>query len=423
MLAASLLSIALAPAPNGTLTVDAGRGPVTVHLPAGYDPTVPAPLIVMLHGFGGSGPQVDAYFDLRSLQDAFGFLTCAPSGSVNGVGARFWNATDACCDFGNTNIDDSGYLRSLIEAIESAAAVDPRRIHVVGHSNGGFMTHRMACDHPDKIASIMSLAGATFADPLDCIGSGPVHVLQVHGTADNTILYNGGVLLGVPYPGAVATVQQWAMRNGCSLNNTVQMQALDLDSGILGSESSITRFDGPCDQGGSSELWTIPGGAHSPALTSEFRAEVVRFLLEHPKPGVDFSRYCTPASTNSSGAPARMDASGSDAVVDNALTLVAEDLPTNTFGYFLTSRTQGLSVPPGSQGTICLGGSIGRFSAFVQSSGGAGTFSLTIDLTSVPGNPPAAAVPGDTWNFQAWFRDANPMNTSNLTDGIEVTIH
>ncbi|MEM8709961.1 MAG: alpha/beta fold hydrolase, partial [Planctomycetota bacterium] len=177
---------------SGGLTVDAGRGPITVSLPANYDPASPAPLVVLLHGFGASGPVQEAYMQFTPIQDDYGYVFCAPSGTVNGAGQRFWNATNACCDFQNSNVDDVGYLVDLIEAIEAAVSIDPRSIHLVGHSNGGFMSYRMACERSDKIASIASLAGATFSDPADCVGSGPVHILQIHGTNDATIAYGGG---------------------------------------------------------------------------------------------------------------------------------------------------------------------------------------------------------------------------------------
>ena len=77
-----------------------------------------------------------------------GFILCIPNGTQNFLGATFWNATDACCNFTLKGVDDSGFLRSVIETIISEYAVDLGSIHVLGHSNGGFMSHRMGCDQP-----------------------------------------------------------------------------------------------------------------------------------------------------------------------------------------------------------------------------------------------------------------------------------
>ncbi|MEE8467530.1 MAG: choice-of-anchor B family protein [Planctomycetota bacterium] len=131
--------------------------------------------------------------------------------------------------------------------------------------------------------------------------------------------------------------------------------------------------------------------------------------------------YCAPSEANSSGTGARIVAQGSDVAVQNDLTLVAYNLPVSKSGYFLVSATQAfIPLPPGSQGTLCLGGQIGRYAKQVQSSGPGGSFSLAIDLGALPVKPPHAVQPGETWNFQAWFRDTHPGQTSNFTDGVSI---
>ncbi len=126
--------------------------------------------------------------------------------------------------------------------------------------------------------------------------------------------------------------------------------------------------------------------------------------------------YC-PAFPNSTGGLAWICAEGSTAVSDNDLTLAATGMPPGEFGYFLTSRTQGFFMPPGSDGFICLGGDIGRYNGNV---GQGPSFSLQIDLTSMPVNPPVPVQPGQTYGFQAWYRDVG--NTNNFTDAVSVTL-
>ena len=102
--------------------------------------------------------------------------------------------------------------------------------------------------------------------------------------------------------------------------------------------------------------------------------------------------------------------------------LRAAALPTDQFGYFLTSQTQGfVANPGGSQGNLCVLGNIGRFLEQVQSSGPAGSFTIQVDLTNMPTSPPQSVMAGETWNFQAWYRDVNPVTTSNFTDAVSVT--
>ena len=132
------------------------------------------------------------------------------------------------------------------------------------------------------------------------------------------------------------------------------------------------------------------------------------------------TRYCDPARPNSTGAPAELWVTGSTALADDDADLVASSLPQHQFGYFLAGMSAGTTVPPGSQGALCLiGGPIFRYSASVLSSGSGGAFGLEIDLQNVPGH--GAIQAGETWNFQAWFRDLNPGPTSNFTDAVSVT--
>ena len=120
---------------------------------------------------------------------------------------------------------------------------------------------------------------------------------------------------------------------------------------------------------------------------------------------------------NSTGQPGGLDAIGSNTAALNALTLRANELPPGQFGYFVATQSTGMVTPPGSQGLLCLSGSIARFnSSIFQGPSGA----LQVDLTSIPVSPPTAVLPGDTWAFQCWYRDQNPSNTSNFTDAVSI---
>ncbi len=263
--------------------IDLGRGPVLVRVPSGYDPQTPAPLVMLLHGYGASGALQEAYMGFAPLIDEYGFFYLHPDGTTDPGGSRFWNATDACCNFYGSDVDDSGYLRALIAEVQSLFNIDDRRIYVVGHSNGGFMSYRLACDHAATIAAIASLAGATFDDPADCTPSGPVHALQIHGTADSEIFSSGGSLHGTPCPGAVASAETWAEYDGCLVEGDASPAPLDLDTNIPGDETLVTRYEMECLPGGSAELWTIVGGSHVPSLSPDFSRLVIEFFLAHPK--------------------------------------------------------------------------------------------------------------------------------------------
>jgi len=132
--------------------------------------------------------------------------------------------------------------------------------------------------------------------------------------------------------------------------------------------------------------------------------------------------YCNPAVANSTGRPGLLEVSGSAVLQANQLRLTARQLPASSFGFFLTSRVQGqVAGPGGSQGVLCLGGAIGRYQSSILSSGSQGTFGLDITPFGLP-QPQGlvAAQIGETWRFQAWYRDANPQATSNFTDAVAV---
>jgi len=98
--------------------------------------------------------------------------------------------------------------------------------------------------------------------------------------------------------------------------------------------------------------------------------------------------------------------------------LRANDLPGGEFGYFLVADSAGFVQPPGAAGNLCLSGKVGRFASQLQNSGGAGTFWIDFHTSNLPTSPPSSIQPGETWHFQAWFRDGA---TSNFTDGRSVS--
>ncbi|MEL6712374.1 MAG: hypothetical protein AAFP86_01290 [Planctomycetota bacterium] len=137
------------------------------------------------------------------------------------------------------------------------------------------------------------------------------------------------------------------------------------------------------------------------------------------------SAYCA-ASANSTGGAATLLATGSDVAAAGDLTLIASGMPAGEFGLFLTSRTQDFVPGLGgtSDGNLCLGGSIGRFvgPGQILSTGTGGTFRLDVDLNALPqGSGAVSGQAGETWSFQAWFRDPVGLG-SNLTRGLEIEL-
>ncbi len=261
-----------------------GLGPVDTRpyqykVPARYDRTKATPLVVMLHGFSANAASQELYFNFGALADSRTFLYAYPDGLKNPLGLRYWNATEYCCDLFKSGVDDVAYVNAIIDDMSSKFNVDRKRIFIVGHSNGGFMAHRLACELSDKIAGIASLAGAQWTDPTRCVPKQPVAVAQIHGNLDIVIGYGGTA----GFPSARDTVELWANRNRCTGALTYGGDKLDLDKLLLGAETKVERYAG-CPTQGPVELWTIQGGSHVPALSSYFTSSVYDFLMDHPKP-------------------------------------------------------------------------------------------------------------------------------------------
>jgi polyhydroxybutyrate depolymerase len=272
---------------GSTLDLDGAIGGdrlVTVHVPPGYVAGVPAPLVLMLHGYSATAALEEGYLKFTAQSDARGFLYATPEGLADSMGNHYWNATDACCDFDATHVDDSTYLSNVIKQIEAQYSVDPKKVFLIGHSNGAFMSYRMACDHGDQIAAIASLAGAMFTDVTKCVAKQPVSILEIHGTGDTTIAYGGGMIGVASYPGATTTVSDWVTIDGCSGTADTSSPPLDLVTTLPGNETTVTKYATGCMPGGGAELWTVNGGEHIPGLSATFTTDVMDFLYAHAKP-------------------------------------------------------------------------------------------------------------------------------------------
>ena len=253
-----------------------GDRPAQLQLPANRGDEA-MPLVLSLHGYGADAKGQDQYFALAERVTDYGFALITPQGTTDDRGNRFWNATDGCCNFHNSDVDDHAWLSSLVA--EARDLVDVSGVYVVGFSNGGFMAYRLACDGLDGLVAIASLAGSSFGDPDRCADARPVSVLQIHGDADQNIPYQGTLEYDSGYPGAEELVNRWAQRAGCEVDSVAVLPSIDLEADIDGDETTVQRTREGCDSGITIELWTIQGANHFPWFQSDWPDRLLNWLF------------------------------------------------------------------------------------------------------------------------------------------------
>ena len=245
---------------------------VTPALPREYDEAGNHPLLLLLHGIGSNASQTIAFFGVSQIASQAGYLVLAPEGTIDSANRRFWNATSRCCDFDNTGVDDVGYLSNLIDEAIEKYAVDPDQIYIMGLSNGGFMAHRLACDHGDKIRAIVSFNGGTTISAASCAPEHPVYLFHVHSTADTTVPYTASLLA----PSARDAVTRWADWNQCDPAPR-SAPNINATATIPGNETTVEVWEN-CMEGGGVEFWSLQGAAHVPFPLADFPEEIMNSL-------------------------------------------------------------------------------------------------------------------------------------------------
>ena len=246
-----------------------GERPAALLLPTDYDDSEPLPLVLMLHGYGSSAAQNDAWMGASQLVAEGGFGLILPDGTLDPDGNRFWNATEACCNFYRAGVDDAGYLAGLVAEAQTYGGAGP--VAAVGVSNGGFMAYRLACEGLPGLIAVVSVMGSSYNDPADCAAPAPVSVLQIHGDADAIVRYDGGLADGdgalvADTPGASEVVWRWAERAGCNPDAREDLEPIELDYSAAGAETTVQRIREGCADGVTVELWTMRGVGHFPAF-------------------------------------------------------------------------------------------------------------------------------------------------------------
>jgi polyhydroxybutyrate depolymerase len=231
-----------------------------IYLPAGL-PAL-APLVVVLHGYSGSAMQAERAYGWDQLANSAKFVVAYPDGLD-----RSWNAEGGgCCGHsGRDGVDDLGFIRAAVTDIAKNLRIDPARVYASGMSNGAIMSYTLACE-----TGIFAAIGPVAGTQLNQCGSPrPTSVMEVHGTADRLVPYQGG-------QGAGAI-------NGPSLQevNAFWRNADRCGASVANTSDGVTTSTAGCADNRGVVLVTVDGGGHEwPSFAT---AQLWQFFAAHPR--------------------------------------------------------------------------------------------------------------------------------------------
>ncbi|MBK23141.1 MAG: hypothetical protein CME70_03970 [Halobacteriovorax sp.] len=265
------------------------RKDVKVRLPRGFKKKEKWPLIISMHGYGGSSLIQSYYLRLRKYNNKFGFVYAVPNGLKNKDGKAYWNASNFCCDFDNKNINDVKYIENLIEEISTSkriSRIDPDRIYLMGYSNGAFLASKIACESDLRIAGIVTISGTSDLrdqngnllpkDKLNCSHNRPIKVLHIHGDLDSTIRYEGFDNGKTAHVSAIAQTKRWAIHNGCKGDLKKKDYKLNATNFMRGKDTEVYEFS---DCAAPVKHFKILKGVHFGIFKKKFTKAMLNFLF------------------------------------------------------------------------------------------------------------------------------------------------
>jgi polyhydroxybutyrate depolymerase len=222
------------------------------------------PAVLVFHGGGGDAAGMARMTGFDQVADRHGFVAVYPDGY-----RRSWNdGRGPDTKAGRAGVDDVAFVSAVIDQLVADDNVDPGRVYVTGLSNGAIFSEELGCALSGKIAAIAPVAGPMpAADAPGCAPGRPMPVLEIHGTADPIVPYQGGVVAHTsgdlggpghsPVLSAAATEQLWRAKDGCGPVATASLPNVADDG------TSVTTESASCAGGAVVELYTIAGGGHT----------------------------------------------------------------------------------------------------------------------------------------------------------------
>lgn len=232
---------------SGSFEFDGLTRTYSVYLPIDFQPGNSSPLLLALHGYTQNGQSMMSFSGFNQVADTAGFVVVYPDGIENA-----WNVGFS----GGSTADDVGFLLALIDTLHQRYNIDYTRVYATGFSNGGFMSYRLACETPDRIAAVAPVSGTmTVGSAASCAPGLSVPVLHIHGTSDFVVSYNGGFgNLSVDQ-----VINLWNGFNQCPVQPTIE----NLPD-IVSDGSTVQRYTWfPCSDDSRVVLLKVINGGHT----------------------------------------------------------------------------------------------------------------------------------------------------------------
>jgi polyhydroxybutyrate depolymerase len=223
-------------------------------------------IAIFLHGSPGNASKVMGIFDAKMLADSYNLISISPEGRTPTWG---WFSNNNGQDSNNVDIE---FLNELIFKVKGDYNVTSSKLFIFGYSAGGFMAYKLACDMPEQITAIVSLAGQFRGSVDNCSTSTPVSVHHFHSPSDKDVPFNGrsfGDILSVE-----ETITHWQQKNGCDV-------AFDVveHSGVTSSSSgTITERYQNCVK--TVALSKMDDVAHESSYLSQNLLDIYSYLLD-----------------------------------------------------------------------------------------------------------------------------------------------
>ncbi len=242
---------------NGSILHNGITRNYIVYVPAAYQPGDSWPLVFVLHGFTQTASAIMGVSGFNAIADTGNFIVAYP----NGVG-NAWNTNSGMT--GGSTADDIGFIAALTDTLYTLYNIDTNRVFSCGFSAGGYMSHRLACESPRCYAAVASVSGTMSVNAFNaCAPTRDIPVMQIHGTSDAIVSYNGSAQGGKSVADVIGL---WVGQNSCATPPQVQLLPNINTQDNSTVEKSVYA---PCSTGTEVNLYKVIGGGHQwPGTTS-----------------------------------------------------------------------------------------------------------------------------------------------------------